>query len=126
MMSNKEARATLYVVGNINVDVIMGTLDSWPQRGTEVMLQHSELRPGGSAGNCALALEAMQVRHRAVLIRVMTASAHGWRAIFRTARRTGHATPAKPRSPLASRTPITSDRSSAISVTLCGSARRTC
>ncbi|PPC71734.1 carbohydrate kinase family protein [Pantoea sp. ICBG 985] len=66
MMSNKEARATLYVVGNINVDVIMGTLDSWPQRGTEVMLQHSELRPGGSAGNCALALEAMQVRHRAV------------------------------------------------------------
>lgn len=58
--------ATLYVVGNINVDLIMGTLDQWPQRGTEVMVKHSELRPGGSAGNCALALEAMQVRHRAI------------------------------------------------------------
>lgn len=58
--------STLYVVGNINVDLIMGTLSDWPQRGTEVMLQHSELRPGGSAGNCALALEAMQVPHRAI------------------------------------------------------------
>lgn len=57
---------TLYVVGNINVDLIMSTLNDWPQRGTEVMLQHSELRPGGSAGNCALALEAMQVPHRAI------------------------------------------------------------
>jgi sugar/nucleoside kinase (ribokinase family) len=66
MMEQTELTATLYVAGNINVDLIMGTLDSWPQRGTEVMLNHSELRPGGSAGNCALALEAMQVRHRAI------------------------------------------------------------
>ncbi len=65
-MMEQKLTATLYVVGNINVDLIMGTLDNWPQRGTEVMLNHSELRPGGSAGNCALALEAMQVRHRAV------------------------------------------------------------
>ncbi len=65
-MMEPQLTATLYVVGNINVDLIMGTLDHWPQRGTEVMLNHSELRPGGSAGNCALALEAMQVRHRAV------------------------------------------------------------
>lgn len=62
----KTTSSTLYVVGNINVDLIMGTLSDWPQRGTEVMLQHSELRPGGSAGNCALALEAMQVPHRAI------------------------------------------------------------
>ena len=61
-----DCNATLYVVGNVNADLIMGTLDSWPQRGTEVLLPQSELRPGGSAGNCALALEAMQVRHRAV------------------------------------------------------------
>jgi len=66
MIAKMDSTATLYVVGNINVDLIMGTLDSWPQRGTEVMLNHSELRPGGSAGNCALALEAMQIRHRAV------------------------------------------------------------
>lgn len=63
---NHSTVATLYVVGNINVDLIMSTLSDWPQRGTEVMLQHSELRPGGSAGNCALALEAMQVPHRAI------------------------------------------------------------
>ncbi|MCE0491114.1 carbohydrate kinase family protein [Pantoea sp. Mb-10] len=62
----KHTNATLYVAGNINVDMIMGTLDNWPQRGTEVMVAQSELRPGGSAGNCALALEAMQVRHRAI------------------------------------------------------------
>ena len=63
---DKTIAPTLYVVGNINVDLIMSTLSDWPKRGTEVMLQHSELRPGGSAGNCALALEAMQVPHRAI------------------------------------------------------------
>lgn len=56
----------LYVAGNINVDVIMGTLAHWPAPGTEVMLEHSALRPGGSAGNCALALEAMQIPHQAI------------------------------------------------------------
>ncbi|MBP2199384.1 carbohydrate kinase family protein [Pantoea cypripedii] len=66
MISTTATTATLYVVGNINVDLIMGNLDQWPQRGTEVMVKNSELRPGGSAGNCALALEAMQVRHRAI------------------------------------------------------------
>ncbi|KAA8996150.1 carbohydrate kinase family protein [Affinibrenneria salicis] len=63
---DKTLNATLYVVGNINVDLIMSTLERWPQPGTETMLEHSELRPGGSAGNCALALAAMRVPHRAV------------------------------------------------------------
>ncbi len=58
--------ATLYVVGNINIDLIMGTLHQWPARGTEAMLEHSALRPGGSAGNCALALAALGTPHRAV------------------------------------------------------------
>src|SRR5476651_1927190 len=58
--------ATLYVVGNINIDLIMGTLDHWPARGTEAMLDHSAMRPGGSAGNCALALAALGTPHRAV------------------------------------------------------------
>ncbi|WP_416262534.1 carbohydrate kinase family protein [Gibbsiella quercinecans] len=58
--------ATLYVAGNINIDLIMGTLAQWPRPGTEIMLEHSELRPGGSAGNCALALAQMNVPHRAV------------------------------------------------------------
>ncbi|WP_437615629.1 carbohydrate kinase family protein [Erwinia sp. V71] len=63
---DRTLHATLYVVGNINVDLIMSTLHHWPAPGTEAMLEHSELRPGGSAGNCALALDAMQVPHRAV------------------------------------------------------------
>ncbi|RWR03071.1 ribokinase [[Pantoea] beijingensis] len=58
--------ATLYVAGNFNVDLIMSTLHQWPEPGTETMLEHSELRAGGSAGNCALALAAMHVPHRAV------------------------------------------------------------
>ncbi|MCU5771478.1 carbohydrate kinase family protein [Erwiniaceae bacterium BAC15a-03b] len=63
---DRAINATLYVVGNINVDLIMSTLHHWPAPGTETMLEHSELRPGGSAGNCALALDAMHVPHRAV------------------------------------------------------------
>lgn len=63
---DRSINATLYVAGNINVDLIMSTLHQWPAPGTETMLEHSELRPGGSAGNCALALEAMRVPHRAV------------------------------------------------------------
>lgn len=66
MMNTPAAVATLYVVGNINIDLIMGTLYQWPARGTEAMLEHSALRPGGSAGNCALALAALGTPHRAV------------------------------------------------------------
>lgn len=53
----------LYIAGNYNIDLIMGTLGQWPAPGTEVMLEHSALRPGGSAGNCALAAAAMQIPH---------------------------------------------------------------
>ncbi len=52
------------MVGNINIDLIMGTLYQWPARGTEAMLEHSALRPGGSAGNCVLALAALGTKHR--------------------------------------------------------------
>ena len=45
----------LYIVGNYNIDLVMGTLTHWPAQGTEMMLEHSALRPGGSAGNYALA-----------------------------------------------------------------------
>jgi len=65
-MNTSAPEATLYVVGNINIDLIMGTLYQWPARGTEAMLEHSALRPGGSAGNCVLALAALGTRHRAV------------------------------------------------------------
>jgi len=65
-MIKPETSARLYVVGNINVDVIMSTLDEWPQKGTEAMLESSAIRPGGSAGNCALALDALNTPYRLV------------------------------------------------------------
>ncbi|MCI1033568.1 carbohydrate kinase family protein [Raoultella terrigena] len=63
---HKLAAPVLYIAGNYNIDLIMGTLAQWPLPGTEVMLEHSALRPGGSAGNCALALAAMQIPHRTI------------------------------------------------------------
>ncbi|MDJ1656212.1 carbohydrate kinase family protein, partial [Raoultella sp. Ech2A] len=63
---HKLTAPALYIAGNYNIDLIMGTLAQWPLPGTEVMLEHSALRPGGSAGNCALALAAMQIPHRTI------------------------------------------------------------
>lgn len=60
---------TIHVVGNLNVDLIMGTLPAWPAIGTEVVLPHSELRLGGSAGNTALALKAIGARWNLIAAR---------------------------------------------------------
>jgi sugar/nucleoside kinase (ribokinase family) len=49
------------VIGNVNVDMILGPQAPWPQPGTEVVLPDYELRVGGSAGNAALALQALGV-----------------------------------------------------------------
>jgi sugar/nucleoside kinase (ribokinase family) len=49
------------IVGNVNVDMIMGPQEPWPQPGTEVVLPDYELRVGGSGGNAALALQAIGV-----------------------------------------------------------------
>jgi len=56
--------ATIYAAGNVNVDLILGTLAQWPQIGTETILPHSELRVGGQAGNVGLALAALGARYR--------------------------------------------------------------
>lgn len=88
-MNKPETQARLYVVGNLNVDLIMSTLDQWPQKGTEAMLESSSLRPGGSAGNCALALDALDTPYRLVanqgndqftawLAGLFASSAPGW------------------------------------------------
>ncbi len=63
------ATPTIHVVGNLNVDLIMGTLPAWPAIGTEVVLPHSELRLGGSAGNTALALKAIGARGNLIAAR---------------------------------------------------------
>ncbi len=47
------------IIGNVNVDMIMGPQAPWPEPGTEVALPDYELRVGGQAGNAALALAAL-------------------------------------------------------------------
>lgn len=49
------------VAGNVNVDLIMGPATPWPTPGTEVIVDHDELRPGGAAGNTALAWAGLGV-----------------------------------------------------------------
>ncbi|MBO9135358.1 carbohydrate kinase family protein [Rhizobium sp. B230/85] len=51
----------LAVIGNVNVDLILGPASPWPRPGTEVIVDHDELRVGGSAGNTALAWMGMGV-----------------------------------------------------------------
>ena len=57
---------TIYVTGNVNVDLIMGHLAEWPRFGTEIVLPHSETRIGGAAGNTALALQELGAAHRLI------------------------------------------------------------
>ncbi|KQV65259.1 PfkB family carbohydrate kinase [Rhizobium sp. Root1220] len=51
----------LAVIGNVNVDLILGPAAPWPKAGTEIIVDHDELRVGGAAGNSALAWEALGV-----------------------------------------------------------------
>jgi sugar/nucleoside kinase (ribokinase family) len=44
------------VIGDASVDFVLGPVEGWPRKGTETLVRHSEMRPGGSAGNAALAL----------------------------------------------------------------------
>lgn len=53
----------LAVIGNVNVDLILGPADPWPKAGTEVMVDHDELRVGGQAGNSALAWDGMGIEY---------------------------------------------------------------
>jgi sugar/nucleoside kinase (ribokinase family) len=45
----------LSIVGDVGVDLVLGTLDGWPRIGTEQLMPRSELRAGGSGANAALA-----------------------------------------------------------------------
>lgn len=53
-MGGREQRLTL--VGDVSADLIMGPISGWPRIGTETVVDHSEMRAGGSAGNAALAV----------------------------------------------------------------------
>ncbi|WP_413875827.1 carbohydrate kinase family protein [Albidovulum sp.] len=56
--------APLAVAGNVNVDLIMGPVAPWPRAGTEIMVEASELRYGGAAGNVSLAWAALGRDHQ--------------------------------------------------------------
>lgn len=58
------APAPLAVTGNVNVDLIMGPVAPWPRAGTEIMVEGSELRYGGAAGNVSLAWSALGRPHQ--------------------------------------------------------------
>ncbi|WP_448954165.1 carbohydrate kinase family protein [Labrys neptuniae] len=62
-------REPLFLIGNVNVDLVMGPQEPWPQPGTEVIVPESEFRVGGAAGNTALALDALGVDYRLVTSR---------------------------------------------------------
>ena len=64
--SGRPVQPTIHVIGGVTVDLIMGTVAPWPRPGTETFVNHSELRAGGPAGNTALALRALDVRHRVI------------------------------------------------------------
>ncbi len=49
----------VYVVGNLNVDVVMGNFKNWPDIGSEVTGNFFDLRCAGAAGNNALALKKL-------------------------------------------------------------------
>lgn len=47
------------VIGNANLDLVTGSIDDWPEWGTEVFLPRSDFRIGGSAANTALVLQRL-------------------------------------------------------------------
>lgn len=52
-------RSRLCVIGNTNLDLVMGLLPVWPETGTETFLERSDFRAGGSAANTAIVLQAL-------------------------------------------------------------------
>jgi sugar/nucleoside kinase (ribokinase family) len=60
-MTNK-----ITLIGNVNIDLIMGPSYSWPKHGTEIVLPYSEWRVGGATGNSALALLALDADFRII------------------------------------------------------------
>nr|WP_320142232.1 carbohydrate kinase family protein [uncultured Cohaesibacter sp.] len=55
----KKNTLALATVGNVNVDLIMGPVSPNLPSGTELIVEHDELRVGGAAGNVALAWQAL-------------------------------------------------------------------
>ncbi|HRN19018.1 MAG TPA: carbohydrate kinase family protein [Trueperaceae bacterium] len=54
-------RLPVHVIGNVNLDLVMGPVPPWPTPGTETVVEQEEVRAGGAAGVTALALQALGV-----------------------------------------------------------------
>lgn len=50
------------VIGNTNIDLVLGTIPEWPEPGTEIFFERSDYRAGGSAANTALVLQRLGCR----------------------------------------------------------------
>jgi sugar/nucleoside kinase (ribokinase family) len=55
---------SLTIIGDIGIDLVLGPIESWPKMGTESVVEQSELRAGGSAGNTALAVSYLGAQSR--------------------------------------------------------------
>jgi len=58
----------LIIIGDIGVDLVLGPISDWPPPGTETLMERSELRAGGSAGNAALAVSYLGGHSRLVSV----------------------------------------------------------
>ena len=63
-MSNDQPKFS--IIGDVSVDLVLGTLSRWPEIGTEQLLPRSELRAGGSAANSALAARHLGLSPRLI------------------------------------------------------------
>lgn len=59
-------RRDLLILGNVNVDLILGPLEQWPDRGTERLVETLEWRLGGNAGNAALAARGLGMDYQVI------------------------------------------------------------
>ena len=65
-MSGDAPTSAITVIGNVNADLIVRDVSELPPPGEEWEVDAVELRPGGAAANCGLALAALGERPRVV------------------------------------------------------------
>jgi len=57
----EEIKEEFIIIGNLNLDIIAGEINQWPQIGTEIMVSQGEIRIGGAAGNSAIVSKRLGV-----------------------------------------------------------------
>lgn len=59
-----EPAPTIHVIGNLQLDVLASPVTALPSPGGDRLVDRIDVRPGGAAGNVALALAALGIPHR--------------------------------------------------------------